>query len=164
MARFKHTDKSQGLFLSINLKEQLLPGSFEWTIDHLINKIDLSLFEQKYKNDGLGAAAYSPRILMKTILYCYSNGILTSRKIEKTVKENVIAKALSEDTEPDHATIAAFISINSEGVSDLFTQIVLQCSQLGLITGEMFAIDGCRHIWRSFRPMLQRNGQAPSRI
>jgi transposase len=61
-------------------------------------------------------------------------------------KENIIVKALAEDCEPDHDTIATFISSNNEAVGNLFTQIVFQCSQLGLIKGEMFAIDGCTTI------------------
>jgi len=72
MVRYKHTDNSQGLFLTVNLQEQLLPDTFEWTIDYLIEKTDITSFEQKYNNDNLGAAAYSPKILLKIILYCYS--------------------------------------------------------------------------------------------
>jgi len=142
MARFKYTDISQGQFIQVNLKEQLLIGSFEWTIDYFINESDLSLFNLNYHNDERGAAAYSPKILLKTILYCYSKGIISSRRIEKACKENIIVKALGEDTEPDHDTIATFISTNSEAVRDLFTQVLLKCSELELITGEMFAIDG----------------------
>jgi len=144
MARYKHTDNSQGMFLTVNLQKQLLPDTFEWTIDYLINKIDISLFEQNYNNDDLGAEAYSPRVLLKIILYCYSRGIITSRKIEKTCRDNIIVKALAENCEPDHSTIAEFISTNSEAIKDLFAQILLQCSKLELITGEMFAIDGCK--------------------
>ena len=104
MARFKYTDNSQSQLLVVNLKDQLLLGSFEWTIDYLINKTDLLLFEQNYHNDELGAAAYSPKVLLKSILYCYSKGILTSRQIEKACKDNIIVKALAEDSEPDHDT------------------------------------------------------------
>ncbi|MCL1912183.1 MAG: transposase, partial [Leptospirales bacterium] len=144
MARFKHTDNSQGLFLIVNLSEQLLLGSFEWTINYLIDKLDLSLFEQNYRNDERGATAYSPKILLKIILYCYSKGIVSSRRIERACKENIIAKALAESSEPDHDTIATFVSSNSEAVNNLFTQVLLKCSELKLITGEMFAIDGCK--------------------
>ena len=144
MARLKETDNAQGLFIAVNLREQLLPDTFEWTIDYLINKMDLSLFEKKYNNDEKGAAAYPPRVLLKVILYCYSKGIITSRRIEHACRENIIVKALAEDTEPDHSTIAAFISKNDEAVKDLFAQIVTQCAQLNLITREMFAIDGCK--------------------
>ena len=144
MARFKYSDNSQGVFLPINLEEQLIPGTFEWTLDYLIDKIDVSLFEQNYHNDEKGAAAYSPKMLLKVIMYCYSRGMLSSRRIEQACKQNIIVKSLAADAEPDHATIAEFISTNSEAVKDLFAQIVLQCGELGLITGEMFAIDGCK--------------------
>jgi transposase len=144
MARFKHTDNSQGMFLTVNLSEQLLPGTFEWTLDYLINRMDLSLFEQNYNNDEMGAAAYPPKVLLKIIMYCYSIGILSSRPMEKACKTNIIVKALAEDCEPDHDTLANFISTNSEAVKDLFTQVLLQCDELELITGEMFAIDGCK--------------------
>ena len=144
MANFKHTDNSQSQMMVVNLKKQLILGSFEWTIDYLIGKMDLSSFEHKYHNDEKGAAAYSPRVLLKIILYCYSIGILSSRRIEKACKDNIMVKALAEDSEPDHDTIATFISTNSEAVKDLFTQVIVQCSELKLITGEMFAIDGCK--------------------
>src|SRR5215467_3454316 len=144
MPRYKYSNISQGLFLTVNLNEQLLPDTFEWTISYLIDKMDLSSFDKNYNNDELGAAAYSPKVLLKIIIYCYSRGILSSRNIEEACKDNIIVKALAEDFEPDHDTIAAFISTNSEAVKDLFTQILLKCSQLKLITGEMFAIDGCK--------------------
>lgn len=144
MARFKHTDNSQGQFIAVNLAEQLMPGTFEWTLDFLLNETDLSLFEQNYNNDEKGAKAYPPRVLLKIILYCYSRGIITSRKIEKACKENIIAMALAESCAPDHDTIAAFISKNNEAISKLFAQMLLKCFKLKLITGEMFAIDGCK--------------------
>ena len=144
MARFKFTDNSQGLFLTVNLSEQLLPGTFEWALDYLIGKMDLSLFEQNYHNDEMGATAYSPRALLKIICNCYSTGILSSRRMEKAGKTNMAVKALAEDSEPDHDTIATFISTNKAAVAGLFTQVVMQCDELELITGEMFALDGCK--------------------
>jgi len=144
MARFKSCDISQGLFLSVNLNEQLLPGTIEWTINYLVDQMYLSLYEQNYHNDKMGAAAYPPKALLKIILYCYSVGILSSRCIEKACTSNVILKALSGDHNPDHATIADFISAHTEAVKDLFTQVLLQCDELDLITGEMYAVDGCR--------------------
>ena len=71
MARYKHTaaEYGQGLFLTVNLKEQLLPGTFEYMLDDLIGKkIDISIFDGNYKNDLTGAGAIPPRILIKLIL------------------------------------------------------------------------------------------------
>jgi len=64
MARFKEFDISQGLFLTVNLEEQLLPSTFEWTLDYLIDKKDMSLFERNYHNDETGAKAYPPNVLL----------------------------------------------------------------------------------------------------
>jgi transposase len=104
MARYKNTDNSQGMFLTVNLKKQLIPGSFEWTLNYLIDNADISSFEINYKNDELGAAAYSPRVLLKAIMCCYSKGILSSRRIEEACKENITIKSLAADNEPDHDT------------------------------------------------------------
>ena len=130
--------------MEVNLYEQLVPGTFEWTLDYLIERMDLSLYEQNYNNDEMGAAAYQPKALLKAVLRCYSMGILSSRKIEQACKSNMTIKALADGAEPDHATIAKFISGNCEAVQDLFVQVVLRCDELDLITGEMFAHDECK--------------------
>ena len=142
MARYKYTNKSQGLFITINLEEQILPFTFEWTLRYLIDRMDLSIFDNHYHNDELGAAAYQPKLLLAIILFCYSRGILSSRKMEIACRENMIVKALAEGCEPDHATFADFISRNDKEVNELFTEVLLQCDELDLICGEMFAIDG----------------------
>ena len=111
MAHYKNTEKDQGLFLTVNLTEQIVPGTYEYTLTRLIdNKMDLSIFDRKYNNDYTGAAAIEPRILLKIILYCYSIGIISSRKIAKMCKYKMIAKALAEDLEPHYTTISNFVS------------------------------------------------------
>ena len=58
MAHYKETEKGQGLFLTVNLSEQVIPGTYEYTLTRLIdNKLDLSIFDRKYNNDYTGAAA-----------------------------------------------------------------------------------------------------------
>jgi hypothetical protein len=38
MAHYKETEKGQGLFLTVNLSEQLVPGTFEHTLNKLTDK------------------------------------------------------------------------------------------------------------------------------
>jgi len=145
MARYKETEKGQGLFLTVNLAEQIIPGTFEHTLNKLINeKLDLSIFDRKYYNDITGATAINPRILLKIILYCYSMGIITSRKISKMCKNHMILKALAEDTEPHYTTISDFISEMSGEIEKVFSEVLLICHEMKLIGGKMFSIDGCR--------------------
>ena len=147
MARYKDTDidSGQGLFLAVNLKEQLLPGTFEHMLDELIgSKIDISDFDANYKNDETGSKAIPPAVLVKLIIYGYSKGIKSSRKIFELCKWNIIAKALSGGMEPHWTTIADFISSNSAIFKNIFVEVLTYCAELGLVGGHTFAIDGVR--------------------
>jgi len=145
MARYKEYDYSQGKFIPIHFDRQILPGTFEYSLHYLIdNEIDLSLFELRYKNDETGAPAYDPAILLKIILYAYSRGITSSRKIAQSCEENIIFMALSADTRPHFTTIADFISSLDQEIIDLFLEILLICDEMRLIGKEMFAVDGVK--------------------
>lgn len=145
MARYKHYDYSQGKFIPISFDKQIIPGTFEHTLHYLIdNEIDLSVFDLRYENDEMGAPAYDPAILLKIVLYAYSRGITSSRKIEQCCRENVVFMALSADTQPHFTTIADFISSLGQEIVKLFLEVLLICDEMGLIGKEMFAVDGCK--------------------
>lgn len=145
MARFKEYDYDQGKFIPVFFDKQILPGTFEYTLSYLIdNEVDLSLFEDRYRNDETGAPAYDPALLLKIILYAYSRGIVSSRKIAQCCQENIVFMALSADTRPHFTTIAEFISVSEEDITKLFRDILLICDEMELIGKEMFAIDGCK--------------------
>ena len=147
MARYKHSDieNGQGVFLTVNLKSQLLPGTFEHMLDDLIDrKIDISVFDGNYRNDETGCKAIPPAVLIKLIIYGYSKGIKSSRKLMVLGMENIIAKALSGEMEPHWTTISDFISANSERFQEIFVKVLAYCSETGLVGGQTFAIDGLR--------------------
>lgn len=144
MARYKYIDTSPR-FLAVDLQRQLLPGSFEYALNHLLDhELDLSGFDNRYCNDATGAYAYPPAILLKVILFAYSQGIISSRHIERACREHVTFIALCGDSQPHFTTIAAFVSAMTDGISQLFTQILYICDRQGLIGREMFAIDGVK--------------------
>jgi transposase len=146
-AGYKHTDAEdgQGMFMPINLKEQLLSGSFEHMLDELIGgKIDASVFDNNYKNNETGAKAIPPAVLIKLILYGYSKGRTSSRELWDLGMNNITAKALSGDMEPHWTTIANFISGNNEKFKEIFAKVLAYCAELDLIGGQTFAIDGLR--------------------
>src|SRR5262245_64965032 len=98
MARYKEYCYEQSKLIPIAFSNQILPGTFEYTLNHLIDKeFDLSVFERRYHNDKTGAPAYDPAILLKIILYAYARGITSSREIERCCQENIIFMALSAD-------------------------------------------------------------------
>ena len=145
MPKFIHYDYDQHTMIAINFHDQLQPGTFEHAIHYLIdNKLDLSVFYPKYRNEGTGRPAYDPAVLLKIVLFAYSKGIISSREIEWCCQSNVIFKALSCDTVPHYTTIASFVSGHAEEIEALFEQVLLICDEQGLLGHELFAIDGCK--------------------
>jgi transposase len=145
MARDKPYSYDQGKLIPIHFADQILPGTFEYTLNYLIDhELDLSIFNDRFKNDDTGAPAYDPKILLKIILYAYSHGIVSSRKIAKACEENIVFMALSADTRPHFTTIADFISRMDKEIVSLFLEVLLVCDEQKLIGKEMFAIDGCK--------------------
>ena len=145
MARYKDYNYKQTKLLPVDFAEQILPGSFEYTLNYLVdNELDLSVFESRYNNDETGSPAYDPAILLKIIMAAYARGFTSSRDIERLCRENIIFMALSADSQPHYTTIAGFISNMGDVIQSLFLEILMVCGNAGLIGEEMFAIDGCK--------------------
>jgi len=144
MARYKDFSYEQQKLLPIRYSEQILPGTFEFTLHHTIDDVDLAVFDDRYNNDDTGAPAYDPRLLLKIILFAYSRGVLSSRRIEQLCRENVVMMALSADTCPHWTTISEFVSSSSERIVRLFQEVLLICDSMGLLGKELFAIDGVK--------------------
>jgi len=145
MAKYKHYDYGQAKMLPVRFEEQILPGTFEHTLNRLIDeRFNLSVFEARYKNDETGAPAYDPAILLKIILYAYARGVTQSREIARLCQENVVFMALSADSRPHFTTIAAFIASLDGEIISVFRDVLLVCDEMGLIGREMFAVDGVK--------------------
>jgi transposase len=136
MPRYKTSDAAagQGIFLSVNLNEQLIPGSFEYMLNEIIGaKIDISVFGKKYKNDLTGAGAVLPSVLLKLVVCGYFKGCKSSRKIYELNNNNIIAKAITGDMNIHWTTTADFISVSKEEVKGTFIQVLMYSNGLGLI-------------------------------
>lgn len=144
MARYKVIDTSPR-FLAVDLRHQLVAGTFEHALDWLIDhELDLTSFDQRYRNDTNGAPAYPPALLLKIVLFAYARGMISSRQIERACREQVIFIALSGDNIPHFTTIADFVARLGEHIAPLFAKVLYLCDQQGLIGREMFAIDGIK--------------------
>jgi len=145
MAKYKRYDFSQSMLIPVCFEEQLIPGTLEFAIHTLVEtRMDMSIFDNNYQNDETGRRAYDPKILLKVVLFAYSRGLISSRKIERACNENVTFMALSSNQRPDHSTIAAFVSCMQDEILPLFRDILLVCDQENLLGGTFFALDGLK--------------------
>ena len=144
MARYKLVD-TDPQFPSVDLARQLLPGTFEHALNHLLDhEVDLAHFDARFRNDTTGAPAYPPALLLKVVLVAYSQGIVRSRAIERVCQEHVTFMALCGMTAPHFTTIAHFVSTLRDDIAQVFAAVLAVCDGQGLIGREMFAIDGVK--------------------
>jgi hypothetical protein len=69
MARYKPVDRHLSKLLPVAFSEQIVPGTFEYAVNWLVDhKIDMRVFDTRYRNDDTGAPAFDPAVLLKIVL------------------------------------------------------------------------------------------------
>src|SRR4030042_2410090 len=146
MPRFKPADPPQTLLVPVRLVDQLIPGTFEHALHQIIeNHIELREPSSRwFHNDSRGSPAFNPSCLLKIVLLGYSKGLFSSRRIAAACRNNILFMALSGDSHPHFTTIAWFVRSLREQILSIFAKVLLICSELQLIGGELFAVDGCK--------------------
>jgi len=100
-----------------------------------------------FKMNGLGKVGnpeYDPKSLLKVILFGYSYGERSSRRLERAINDNVIFIWLASGLKPDHATIARFRQRNKKVLKKVFKQCAEVCIKLKLIEGNTLFVDGSK--------------------
>ena len=91
-----------------------------------------------------GRPPYDPRDLLKLYIYGYLNRVRTGRRLERECQRNVELMWLMRKLRPDFKTITDFRKDNRKAFRGVFRQFVLLCKGLGLVGGELVAVDGSK--------------------
>lgn len=115
------------------------PTHIARVINKIIDKIDLSFIEKKFK--GGGTPAYHPSMLLKVwILGCLYK-IYTGRSLEKALRENIVFIWLSGNQQPNFRTLNNFHRKLEGGIKKVFKAVLKQIMAMGLIDGKDVFVD-----------------------
>ena len=133
----------------------LLPASIvEWvrddslarfvgeTVDLLERRGQLDGFYEGYRRDGWGHPAYHPRMLVKVLVYGYSMGVTSSRKLAAGCENEVALRYLTANQQPDFRTISDFRKDHLSALNELFVEVLGLCMEAGLVNLGRVALDG----------------------
>lgn len=143
MKRFRPYHPNQLMLLPPNMREWLPADHPVYFIDDVVDQLDLSEIYQKYDEER-GQPPYHPRLMVKILLYGYSRGIRSSRKIERALYEDVGFRVLAGNQQPDHWTISEFRRQHHPALGRLFVQTVELAEKAGLVALRHLAIDGTK--------------------
>lgn len=91
-----------------------------------------------------GCPEYNPIAMIKLLLYGYSYGIRSSRKLERACYHNISFIWLMGGLKPDHKTISEFRRNNKRVLAGIIKQCAQICIKLGLIEGNTLFVDGTK--------------------
>lgn len=100
----------------------------------------LSTFKVNHR--GTGSEQFPPRMMLALLIYCYANGIFSSRRIERATYRDVGVRYLTADTHPDHDTICTFRRENFEAVGEAFLHVLQLARELGVLKVGTVSVDG----------------------
>lgn len=114
-------------------------------LDQILEELDYSSLYRSYSSAGRNPSI-SPVSLFKVMVFAYSQGIYSSRKIEEACHLNLAFKFLLRgEKAPDHNTIARFRKDRlSQCIEGLFVQLVELLASHGEISFENLFVDGTK--------------------
>jgi len=131
----------------------LLPEALEDYVseDHPVRAYDAIIENLNFTVLGIinnpcqvGCPQYDPKTMLKLLVYGYSYGIKSSRKLERECHQNMSFIWLMGGLKPDHKTIAEFRRNNKKALRRVLKQCVRVCIKLDLISGNVLFLDGTK--------------------
>lgn len=142
MERLIPANRSQQLLLPPNLQEWVPEDDLVHFVIEAVE--DMALPGLKVNTRGTGSRQYPPRMMLELLIYCYANGIFSSRRIERATYRDVAVRYLTADTHPDHDTIAAFRRENLDVIAACFLEVLKLAKQMRLLKVGTVSVDGTK--------------------
>ena len=164
-------DPDQQLLLPQALQEWLPEDHLAYFISDIVDQLDISGITDRYEQERRGGPPYNPRMMVKVLLYAYCVGVPSSRRIATRLHEDIAFRVLAANNTPDFRTISDFRKDHLVALSGLFLQVLMLCSQAGLVKLGHVALDGTKvranaskHKAMSYKRMKEKEAQLQGEV
>jgi transposase len=141
---FRKPERHQKLLLPADMMEWLPEGDIVHLIVEAVALMDLSKFEAAYKLGRAGQAPFAPQVLLALLIYAYSQGVRSSRAIERLCGRDAGYRFIVGDNIPDHTVIARFRQRHVADMHAVFLDVLRLCREAGLVKLGLVALDGTK--------------------
>jgi len=169
--KFRRYDPEAPLSMPVDLRDWLPEDHLVYLISEVVDTLDLSEIYAHYARRRRGQPPYDPRLMVKLLVYAYTVGIPSSRRIEKKTYEDIAFRVLTTDQHPDHDTICDFRTTHRKALSKLFVQVLGVCQQAGLVKLGHVSFDGTKikanaskHKAMSYARMLAKESELEEEV
>ena len=111
-------------------------------VNSIVDGLDLAPLYDRYKDSG--CPAYHPRMMLKVMIYSYSQKTYSSRMIAKALRENINFMWLAAGNQPDFRTVNRFRLAMKDIIEDVFYEVVKLLVEKKYIKLQNYFLDGTK--------------------
>ncbi len=141
---YRNGNREQMMLLPRSIEDYVGSGDPVRAFDAFVEALDFNKCGIIIDPRKVGNPGYNPKAMLKLLLYGYSYGFRSSRKLERAVYHNLSFIWLMGDLKPDHKTIAEFRRKNKKAIASVLRQCARLCIDLDLIEGNTLFLDGSK--------------------
>ena len=142
MTNFILTDRKTDYLLPPSVDEWLTDDHLARFVVEVIDGLDLSSLTRQYA--GRGSKAHHPATLLAIVVYGYSTGVFSSRKLEIATYDSVAFRYIAAGSHPDHDTLATFRRRFIDELAGLFVQVLEIAREMKLLKMGTVCLDGTK--------------------
>ncbi len=141
---YEYGNREQITFSPDSIEKYVLEDDPVRAYDAFIDALGANSLGLSIEPDKTGNSTYDPVSMLKILIYGYSYGWRSSRKLEHALHHNLSFIWLSGGLKPDYKTIANFRKNNKQVLKNVLKRCVRMCIRLDLIEGNVLFFDGSK--------------------
>ena len=140
--RFVSVDRDTPLLMPPSIQEWVSEDDMARFVVDAVSVVEEACCKINWR--GSGSEQYPPHMMMALLIYCYANGLFSSRRIERATYRDVAVRFITGDTHPDHDTIASFRRENGALFKVCFTKVLVMAREMKIRRIGEVAVDGSK--------------------
>jgi transposase len=141
---YRHGQRRQGVLFPASIEDYVSAEAPVRAYDAIIESLRLESLGFEVDPHKVGCPQYDPKSMLKLLVYGYSYGVRSSRKLERECHNNISFIWLMGALKPDHKTIAEFRRKNKKALQKVLREVARVCMGLDLIEGNTLFVDGSK--------------------
>jgi transposase len=135
--------RDQLFLMPVSMRDWLEEGHLAWFVLDVVDELDT---RELHRRPGgcPGRPPYEPEMMCALLLYAYCCGMRSSRRIEAACRTDAAFRVICGGLDPDHATIARFVTDQEQALEGLFVEGLRLCAAAGLVDLSVLALDGTK--------------------
>ncbi len=141
---YRYGNRPQHLLLPSSIEDYVPADAPVRVYDAFVEALDFGELGFELDSCKVGNSSYDPKAMLKLLVYGYSYGVRSSRKLERETHYNLSFIWLTGGLKPDHKTIAEFRRKHRSALRQVLNQCARICLNLNLIAGNTLFVDGSK--------------------